>query len=72
MYQQPYTVLRPLSKLPEEHLMLEVACHEGNYGMPNLLVAGRANEQLALDEALGEAATRGPEIEALRRYAAGR
>lgn len=72
MYSRPYTVLRPLSKLPDDYLMLEVACHEGNYGMTNLLEAGRANEQLALDEALGEAETRAPEIEALRRRAEGR
>ncbi len=72
VYSRPYTVLRPLSKLPDDYLMLEVACHEGNYGMTNLLEAGRANEQLALDEALGEAETRGPEIEALRRRAEGR
>ena len=41
--------------------LFEYACHEGNHAMVNLLTAGRANEQAALD---GAALVRQQRIEA--------
>jgi hypothetical protein len=49
-FTQPYTVSLPMRKSTEEGLP-EYACHEGNYGMLNLLKAGRTNEQGAVDAA---------------------
>ncbi len=49
-YTRPYTVAIPMRK-SEESKIYEYACHEGNYGMINLLRAGRANEQGAVEAA---------------------
>lgn len=53
-YTQPYTVAIPMHRRdasdPLNHLF-EYACHEGNHAMVNLLTAGRADEQTALDAA---------------------
>jgi hypothetical protein len=59
---KPYTVLRPMV-LKNDFLMLQSGCHEGNYGMPNILAAGRADEKYAMDAALEAAAERKPQIE---------
>jgi hypothetical protein len=49
-FSKPYTVAIPMRKSAETGIP-EYACHEGNYGMPNLLKAGRANEKQAIDAA---------------------
>jgi hypothetical protein len=49
-FARPYTVAIPMRKLAEDGVP-EYACHEGNYGMLNLLKAGRANEKGAIDAA---------------------
>ena len=53
-YTAPYTVAIPMRRRdtsdPLNHLF-EYACHEGNYGMVNLLNGGRADEQGAIDAA---------------------
>jgi hypothetical protein len=57
VYVKPYTILRPLGKA-DDFMMLENACHEGNYGMTGLLSGGRANEKEALTAAEAELETR--------------
>ena len=39
----PWTVALPLTKT--EALMYEFACHEGNYGLENILRGARATER---------------------------
>ena len=48
-YTEPYTVAIPFRWQENQNPIYEYACHEGNYGMLNLLSAGRADEQLARD-----------------------
>ena len=48
-YIEPYTVAIPFRWQENQEPIYEYACHEGNYGMLNLLSAGRADEQLARD-----------------------
>ena len=48
-YTRPYTVAIPFRWRENQAPIYEYACHEGNYGMVNLLTGGRADEQLALD-----------------------
>lgn len=65
VYVEPYTVLRPMI-LANDFLMLQSGCHEGNYGMPFILSAARADEEYAMRAALEAAENRKPEIAALR------
>ena len=65
VYVEPYTVLRPMI-LDNDFLMLQSGCHEGNYGMPFILSAARADEDYAMRAALEAAENRKPEIAALR------
>lgn len=65
VYVEPYTVLRPM-KLENDFLMLQSGCHEGNYGMPFILSAGRADEDYAMRAALEAAELRESEITALK------
>ncbi len=65
VYVEPYTVLRPMI-LDNDFLMLQSGCHEGNYGMPFILSAARADEDYAMRAALEAAENRIPEIAALR------
>jgi hypothetical protein len=65
---KPYTVLRPMV-LNNNFLMLQSGCHEGNYGMPNILSAARADEKYAMDAALEAAAERKPQIERMKKDA---
>lgn len=60
---RPYTVILPLTNDARQTELYESACHEGNYGMPNLLRAGRANEQAALDGAASYATLRRDELQ---------
>ena len=46
-YTQPYTVAIPFRWKENQDPIYEYACHEGNYGMLNLLTGARANEPLA-------------------------
>ena len=50
-YERPYTAAIPMRRRENQDPIYEYACHEGNYGMLNLLRGGRADEQLALDAA---------------------
>lgn len=69
VYLKPYTVLRPLTR-DDKYLATESACHEGNYGMKNLLTAGRANEAGALHAANEEARDRQPIVQEMKRRTA--
>ena len=42
-FQRPWTAQIPIARLPDETLIYEYACHEGNYAMVNLLAGGRAD-----------------------------
>ena len=48
-YTRPYTAAIPMNRSSADVTLFEYACHEGNYGMANLLRAGRSDEQQALD-----------------------
>ena len=48
-YTRPYTAAIPMNRSAADVTLFEYACHEGNYGMANLLRAGRSDEQQALD-----------------------
>ena len=66
-YVRPYTVLRPLTKQPDDLLMPENGCHEGNYGIVGQLSAGRADEAYALKASEAEAIARQPQLQELKR-----
>jgi len=65
VYVEPYTVLRPMI-LANDFLMLQSGCHEGNYGMPNILSAARADEEYALRAALEAAESRRSQLAAMK------
>ena len=44
-FTRPFTVAQPMRKNPAQ--MFEYACHEGNYGMTNMLTGARVQEQAA-------------------------
>ena len=69
VFMKPYTTLTPLEKA-DDYLMLENACHEGNYGMANLLSGGRANEKSALIAAEAETETRRQQMGELKKKTA--
>jgi hypothetical protein len=60
---RPYTVILPLTRDTRQTQVYESGCHEGNYGMTNLLSAGRADEQAALDGAASYATRRKDELQ---------
>lgn len=62
----PYTVLR-LMVMENDLLMVESACHEGNYGIVGQLSAARTDEEYAMEAAREEAATRAAQYEEMRR-----
>jgi hypothetical protein len=66
-YVRPYTVLRPLTRQPDDLLMPENGCHEGNYGIVGQLSAGRADEEYASKAAEAEAAERRPQLDEMKR-----
>lgn len=41
-FTSPWKAVIPITKLPDDTQVYEYACHEGNYAMPNLLSAARA------------------------------
>jgi hypothetical protein len=65
-YVRPYTIAFPLTR-DDHYRMFEVGCHEGNYGLTNILAAGRADDRGALDTALIEAEARRPRLNEMRR-----
>jgi hypothetical protein len=71
VYVRPYTILRPLEK-DDEFLMLENACHEGNYALKDLLSGARADENGALAAAKAEMETRRQQIQQIKKANAGR
>ena len=42
-FARPWTARVPIARLPDETLIYEYACHEGNYAMTNLLAGGRVD-----------------------------
>ena len=52
IYTQPWTVERPMPRIPD-YVIYEYACHEGNYGLYNILAGAR------VEEAAAEAVTQG-------------
>jgi hypothetical protein len=50
-FTRPYTVAIPMRKAADDERIFEYACHEGNHAMVNILKAGRANEQAAMEGA---------------------
>ena len=52
IYTQPWTVERPMPRMPD-YVIYEYACHEGNYGLHNILAGAR------VEEAAAEAVTQG-------------
>ena len=52
IYTQPWTVERPMPRIPD-YVIYEYACHEGNYGLHNILAGAR------VEEAAAEAVTQG-------------
>ena len=42
-FERAWTAQIPITRLPDETLIYEYACHEGNYAMTNLLAGGRAD-----------------------------
>jgi hypothetical protein len=40
-FERPWTAQIPITRLPDDTLIYEYACHEGNYAMANLLAGGR-------------------------------
>ena len=65
VFTKPFTTIRPLEKA-DDHMMLENACHEGNYGMLNLLRGNRIHEDQGLIASDAETATRRQQLEELR------
>jgi hypothetical protein len=43
LYTRPWTAETVMRRSPDR--MFEYACHEGNYGLPNILSGGRAMER---------------------------
>jgi hypothetical protein len=68
-YVRPYTVLRPLTRQPDDLLMPENGCHEGNYGIVGQLSAGRVDESYASKAAQAEADGRLPQLQEMKRRA---
>ena len=66
VFTKPITTIRPLEK-DDDFLMLENACHEGNYGMLNLLRGNRLHEEDNVIASDAETATRRGQLEELRR-----
>ena len=66
----PSVFVRPWTAVNIWHLdanepdVYEYTCHEHNYGMVGLLKGGRADEQIAMDEAAREVNDRAPQIAA--------
>jgi hypothetical protein len=52
VFTQPWTVEIPLRRTPGP--IFEVACHEGNYGLANILSGHRAEERAAADAGRGQ------------------
>ena len=54
VWTKPWTVVQDFARQPEEpnRIYYEPRCHEGNYGLPGLLVGSRAEEQ-AFEEGRG-------------------
>jgi len=44
-YTKPFKMAVPMTTVPAGYQMFEYACHEGNYGMLNILSAARAEEK---------------------------
>ena len=64
VYVRPWTAVNIWHLDPNEPDVYEYTCHEHNYGMVGLLKGGRANEQIAMDEAAREINDRAPQIAA--------
>jgi hypothetical protein len=49
-YTRPWKVALDLTTKPGYHMIYEYACHEGNYGMANMLSGARADEKAAASQ----------------------
>ena len=54
MWTRPWTVIQDFARQPDQpnRIYYEPRCHEGNYGLPGLLIGARAEEQ-AYEEGRG-------------------
>jgi hypothetical protein len=68
-YVRPYTVLHPMTRQPDDWLMPENGCHEGNYGIVGQLSAGRVDEPYALKASQSEAEARLPQLQDMKQRA---
>jgi hypothetical protein len=50
IWTRPWTAVFPFVKDDEQYELVEYACHEGNYGMTNILSGARAAEQSQANE----------------------
>ena len=64
VYVAPFTAVNIWHLDANEPDVYEYTCHEHNYGMVGLLKGGRADEQIAMDEAAREINDRAPQIAA--------
>ncbi len=64
VYVRPWTAVNVWHLDANEPDVYEYTCHEHNYGMVGLLKGGRADEQIAMDEAAREINDRAPQIAA--------
>ena len=64
VYVSPWTAVNIWHLDANEPDVYEYTCHEHNYGMVGLLKGGRADEQIAMDEAAREINDRAPQIAA--------
>ncbi len=62
VYAAPFTVVNTWHIDRGNPDVFEYTCHEHNYGMVGLLKGGRADEQIAMDEAAREINDRAPQI----------
>ena len=56
---KPWTFAMNLTKVPDQEGPFEYACHEGNYGLHNILTAARAEER-AIKEAAAKGIVKAP------------
>jgi hypothetical protein len=59
---RPWTFVMDLTKVPDAQGPFEYACHEGNYGLHNILTAARAEEQ-AIKDAAAQGIVKAPSVQ---------
>lgn len=61
VYVKPFTAVLTMLQ-DNDHMMFEMGCHEGNYGIPGALAGARKQEAVAFAEAVGNASDRKNQI----------